>query len=486
MEFVLAVGLQARSFAVTCGAILLLCASHAYAARVTLAWDASTAPVLGGYSLSYGGASGAYTVHVDVGAARSHAVTGLLDGNTYYFAVRAYDKTGTIWSDYSNEVCKAVGTAPAGCQVGKGGGLVAAYDFEEGGGPRVVDASEHRNQGIVAGAVRTRRGRFGKALSFNGKGDWVTIKDTPSLNLEAGMTLEAWIYPSDFMSGRRTILFKEGPAEAASYHLDANSETDRPAAGFFSGSPRTLEGGSGLMPDNWAHLTATYDGSTMRLYLNGDQVAEAEQSGYIDDSGGALGIGGNSVWGDFFEGRIDEVRIYNRALSSREIRADMNVSIAASLKPRALLGYSKKGSVIVDLQAGQAQAYQTTAAETGWVTRLAVYAHQRSGTPKIVAGLYSNTNGHPGALLAHGRSSKTSLKGWMHIPIHPLSVKAGRKYWIAVLGQGGILKLRKRALATGPPAKTSAQLSLATLPRRWKSGSASLDGRLSAYGAGYR
>ena len=70
------------------------------------------------------------------------------------------------------------------------------------------------------------------------------------------------------------------------------------------------------MPLNvWSHLAATYDGATLRLFVNGAQAASQAFTGSIATSTGVLRIGGNGVWGEYFQGRIDEVRIYNRALT---------------------------------------------------------------------------------------------------------------------------------------------------------------------------
>jgi hydrogenase maturation factor HypE len=79
-----------------------------------------------------------------------------------------------------------------------------------------------------------------------------------------------------------------------------------------------------LALNTWTHLAATYDGTTVRLFVNGVQAGTRAVSGSLAASTGALRIGGNAVWGEYFSGRIDEVRIYNRALSAAEIQADMN------------------------------------------------------------------------------------------------------------------------------------------------------------------
>jgi hypothetical protein len=83
--------------------------------------------------------------------------------------------------------------------------------------------------------------------------------------------------------------------------------------------------------NTWTHLTATYDASTLRLFVNGVQVGSQTTTGALLTSTGALRIGGNSIWGEHFAGLIDEVRIYNRALSQAEIQADMNAPVGSPL-----------------------------------------------------------------------------------------------------------------------------------------------------------
>jgi len=88
---------------------------------------------------------------------------------------------------------------------------------------------------------------------------------------------------------------------------------------------RTLRGVSQLPIGSWTHVATTYDGATQRLFVNGVQVASRAQTGTIEVSDGALRIGGDTAFADeFFQGAIDEVRVYNRALSAAEITADMN------------------------------------------------------------------------------------------------------------------------------------------------------------------
>ena len=75
------------------------------------------------------------------------------------------------------------------------GGLVMGFGFEEVSGAAVTDSSGRGNVGTVSGAARVTGGRFGRALSFDGVDDWVTVADSASLDLTSGMTLEAWVRP---------------------------------------------------------------------------------------------------------------------------------------------------------------------------------------------------------------------------------------------------------------------------------------------------
>jgi hypothetical protein len=115
------------------------------------------------------------------------------------------------------------------------------------------------------------------------------------------------------------------------YALYANSDTNRPR-GFVSpwsaSGDVSVAGPTQLALNTWTHLAITYDGSSQRLYINGVEVANRAQSGTIATSAEVLRIGGNSVWGEYFQGRIDEVRIYNRALSASQIQTDMNTAVA--------------------------------------------------------------------------------------------------------------------------------------------------------------
>ena len=91
--------------------------------------------------------------------------------------------------------------------------------------------------------------------------------------------------------------------------------------------------GASLPLNTWSHLAVTYDGSSLRLYVNGDQVGSAAVSGSIPASSGPLRIGGNAIWGEWFAGRIDDARVYNRALTGTEIKSDMGTPVSGNSTP---------------------------------------------------------------------------------------------------------------------------------------------------------
>ena len=116
--------------------------------------------------------------------------------------------------------------------------------------------------------------------------------------------------------------------------------------------PLDARGAAALPLNTWTHLAATYDGTTLRLFVNGSLVGSRAVASPLLTSTGVLRFGGNSVWGEFFAGRIDEVRLYNRALTAAEIQADMAAPIGTDTTPPARSNGQPTGA----LPAGTTQA----------------------------------------------------------------------------------------------------------------------------------
>jgi hypothetical protein len=216
-------------------------------------------------------------------------------------------------------------------------GLVAAYGLSEGAGPTIADSSGNGNAGLISGATWTSDGIYGNALSFNGTNAWVNIPDSASLDLTWGMTLEAWVKPSVAATSRSAILAKEQPSDPSNpvaYALDSADGRGMPPSvhGVFNSSGQNYDQnaiGTGLLPVNtWSYVTGTFDGSTLRLYVN-DQLVGSQVVAFnvpLSTTTAPLHIGGDFA-NEFFAGLIAEIQVYDRALNQAEIQADMNTPV---------------------------------------------------------------------------------------------------------------------------------------------------------------
>jgi hypothetical protein len=203
---------------------------------------------------------------------------------------------------------------------------VASFGFEEAAGTVAVNETG-ASDGAIDGAARANGGRFGRALEFDGEDDIVTVPDDAALALTTGMTLEAWVRP-DQTTNWRTVMFKESVGGMA-YTLYSNTPADVPSVRAGVAGDVGVEAASPVDPNEWTHLAATYDGSILRLYVNGVQAGAHAYPGEIPSGAGPLTLGGNTLWGERFSGLIDEVRVYNRRLTSDEIAADMDRPVVA-------------------------------------------------------------------------------------------------------------------------------------------------------------
>jgi hypothetical protein len=312
--------LTVTGFAMACA--LVQCIT-ALAANVNLAWDPKSDTGLAGYKIYYGTSSRNYGTSINVGNVTTYSVTGLNSG-TYYFAVTAHYTSGSQ-TGFSNEVSVTVASGSPTLS-----SLVGAFAFNENSGMTTGDSSGNSNTGSLSGASWTSQGKFGSALSFDGLNNVVTVNDSSSLALTNGMTVEAWVYPVAPLQGWKAVLGKEGDA----YFLAGSSSLGNvPAVGGHFGSVSNTQNVFGTSPlplNTWSHLAATYDGSVLTLFVNGNQASNLTVGGPIRNDPLPVRIGNSQYPGEGFPGRIDEVRIYNRALTQSEIQNDMNTSIGGT------------------------------------------------------------------------------------------------------------------------------------------------------------
>jgi hypothetical protein len=205
-------------------------------------------------------------------------------------------------------------------------GLVASYNFNAGTGTTLADTSGTANNGTITGATWSVAGKSGGALSFNGTSNYVQVPDSASLRLTAGMTLEAWVNPSALGTDWRTVLFKTQTGGMV-YSLYANQSSTRPVGQVNIGGERNAIGAAALPLNAWSHLAATFDGSSLKLYVNGSLVTTTAIAGSIPTSTGVLRLGGNAIWGEWYAGLIDDVRIYNKPLTQAQIQTDLTTPV---------------------------------------------------------------------------------------------------------------------------------------------------------------
>ena len=225
------------------------------------------------------------------------------------------------------------------------GGLVAAFSFDEGSGSSASDSSGFNNTAKIVGAT-WKAGKFGSALGFNGTSDRLQIDGSTSLNLQSAATIEAWVYPTVSQIGWRTIVQRQKVAYFL--HASYDSGTLQPSTGYnLNGATKWIASPSAIPVNVWTHLASTYDGAGIRLYVNGVEVASQPAAGSIESNINPIWIGGNEPYGEYFQGQIDDVRIYGKALTQAQIQADMNTPVGTGAPGGASGGSSPSPSPAV-------------------------------------------------------------------------------------------------------------------------------------------
>jgi hypothetical protein len=209
-------------------------------------------------------------------------------------------------------------------------GLIGYWSFDEGDGTVVYDSSGNGNDGTIYGAT-WNGGYCNGGLQFNGTSDYIEIPDSVSLSPTSAITVEAWV-KADFetvsSSGRAILAKGDTPSIAPDYVLAVSSSkqisfyiSDSAGHAYPDPFPTTTYT---IKTGKWYHIAGTYDGSMVKLYVNGKLEDQFPGSIALNDSDRPLYIG---RWraGDpaYWAGIIDEVKIYNRALTQEEIQADM-------------------------------------------------------------------------------------------------------------------------------------------------------------------
>jgi len=205
--------------------------------------------------------------------------------------------------------------------------LVAYWNADEGSGLVVVDSLGENNGTLMNGASWTE-GKVGSAVFFDGVDDFIEVPDASTLDMANALTLEAWIFPQS-VSGE-VVLFRKG-GECGNFTLFIRSEK---LALLSSDSCSWGNAGnnSPLLVDAWQHIAVTYDGASIRYYINGELTDIVGVDGVGAENTNALTMGGPNpgVGSVHFNGMMDEVALYSSALSAETIEEHYLAGLAGN------------------------------------------------------------------------------------------------------------------------------------------------------------
>lgn len=206
-------------------------------------------------------------------------------------------------------------------------GLGGYWKMDESQGNIIYDYSGANATGSAVNAIATTSCKVGDCRVFNGTNAYITLP-TSTLKLQyASMTISAWIYLTSYATGTLgpTVISNTDTDGFALHINDGYPTVDLKLSG---GTVSQAIGSSRVPLSTWAHVAMTYDGSSVRTYVNGALQGTAAGSGYVKNTAntntclfiGAEPSGCTAQGAEFyFPGRLDDVRVYSRALSSSEI-----------------------------------------------------------------------------------------------------------------------------------------------------------------------
>ena len=210
-----------------------------------------------------------------------------------------------------------------------GPNLVLHWMFDDGAGQTATDDSGNGLDGTLGGGAGAQASDPAwttgitncSALEFDGSDDYVEIADTGLLDMPSTVTVASWINPDVIPTGGglRSILSKD---ENYEYHVRAGGEihywwTDSGGSAHFINTT-----GAGITTGNWHHVAVTYSPGEQKVYVDGVEVGSASHGGSLMTNGDPVHVGQDQFFGGrFFDGVIDDVRIYASVLSQADILA---------------------------------------------------------------------------------------------------------------------------------------------------------------------
>jgi len=199
-------------------------------------------------------------------------------------------------------------------------GLVGHWKFDEGSGTIAYDASGNDNHGMLINSPEWVDGKMGGALEFDGSSNYVDCGNNASLSALSKLTVEAFFKPNTVSPLYQQIVGKQGFLNEYRIILYENDIVSQIYDTTHEYSVRSSNGGVYAEAGVWYHAVMTYDGANLKLYINGTLVDTLSLAITINPNYLPLNIGRNNSNVFYFNGQIDDLRIYNRALSPEEIQ----------------------------------------------------------------------------------------------------------------------------------------------------------------------
>lgn len=212
--------------------------------------------------------------------------------------------------------------------VSTGTGLVASYNMNDGSGTSLTDNTGNGNTGTLSASVTWQASPVGfgaNALSFDGTDDYVTVPRQAAHDIGEEITMEAWVYATK-NTGIQNVMAKSQAGNASGYIFPRTDDGWNNAKFYMyiSGAWRSF---SAAYPsrDAWHHLAATFNGTTVKIYVDGVLTTTQAQSGAITTSSLAnLTLGNQSGVSEYFGGYADELRIWNIVRTETQIQDNMS------------------------------------------------------------------------------------------------------------------------------------------------------------------
>jgi concanavalin A-like lectin/glucanase superfamily protein len=203
-------------------------------------------------------------------------------------------------------------------------GTVAYYPLDTGTGTRAYDLSANSNDGSLIGGPSWVSGQIGDGLSLNGSSQYVTIPTSSSLSQTGDLTIEAWVNLTNYTNTNEIVAKTVGSgATNTTYDLRTQASTGDLQFLGYDTALRTVTSSVPVGTGGWHQVAVTKTGGTATLYIDG--LVEGQGSvGTTSSNSNDLKLGARDDLNssNFLTGDIDEVRIYDRALSSAEINGD--------------------------------------------------------------------------------------------------------------------------------------------------------------------